>query len=333
MEPARRDPAPYSFGQQLQRYDQYVKEGRVVIKLCEPHGLPEDHLLMMQEVSINPKVGDGDVYPVGGVKNYRLSLHHSCLLRLAAAAEIQWLPSSGMTGTLFIDSKIVRCGAVGGYRKELGNWQVYHQEAMLDLEILKEDLTDQYSEKAKRDKKTGAELTRYVDFCVSRDYREKRRKRVELCNTSAKSAVIRKLLGIKTYTADDFKMPWVVVRCIYTPPMAASDSSVIRLFGPQAPQLPPPAMMMPAPIESGDVVDVGADEHPSEPEDPTPAELFESYTRQDREQTVNDLITKKGYDMTRIKGEAVDKMSDARLAAFHGHLLTMPDAPEAERGF
>lgn len=212
-----------------------------------------------------------DYYKTSTGKNYRL--HAQALNRIALAGELKWNNAdSGYFKDPKDNSTIFR--AVGGVVNSAGN---IHQESgyyQLTLDDVMDDLRDHYTEKAKKDGKDQS----YIDYCVNRDYRQKRQFRLQLTETSAKNRVIRKIFNIANeYSIEQLKLPFLVLKFSiymdYKDPivkqmvLGMKIQAALGVYGinPQ-PALPAPMSMgIPAPMP----MDINLDDDPNiiEPED------------------------------------------------------------------
>jgi hypothetical protein len=151
------------------------------------------------------------------------------LNRLSVCAGVQWHPYETRRTDNGNDKLYVAFRAVGGVKKADGSMIWCAANYDLDLEIIKEELEDQYWAKAKKFKKDKSqkEQAEYVEYCVNRDWRQKRRHRHALAESGAKARVLRQLLGVKSaYTKAELDKPFVVVRYVFQPP--TNDPAVRR---------------------------------------------------------------------------------------------------------
>jgi len=159
----------------------------------------------LEKVEIDTADGSKDIYKGAGSTKFRL--HAAALNRIAIAGELKW--NNDFTGYAKDQDGTQIFRAVGGVVNSAGN---IHQESgyyPLNLADIKDDLIDQYTEKAKKDGKDQS----YIDYCVNRDYRAKRQHLLKLTETGAKNRVIRKIFNIKNeYTLAELKKPFLVLK-------------------------------------------------------------------------------------------------------------------------
>ncbi len=133
-------------------------------------------------------LGDDDVY----VSQKKTRIRYDGLLKLANAAGIEW--SAQDSGRLDDgrDKLYVAFRATGMIRKADGKLYPTASTYELDLELIREELVDQYKAKAREKNKDQ----NWVDYCVTRDWRQKRRHKLTLAESGAKSRVIRSILTL-----------------------------------------------------------------------------------------------------------------------------------------
>jgi hypothetical protein len=300
-----------------------------IIYLCEPTKLPELHRLIVEEVVLSKDPAVGDIY------NHTLSkkwcLHHQGKLKLALAAAIEW--DTVETRPVLLQRDYIHYQAVGSIRREFGRVIKFRGDYEFDLISLREDLIAQYSEKADKDNKSGAEKERYVKYCVQRDFAQKRQHRLKLAATGAKSVVIDKLLNLKAgyKNPEEAAGPYLIVRCQVAPdlsnPVIRNQLSIMALqaaagiFGaPPAPQIG---------IDP-DAIDVGGDEPPIDipppgepPPDAPPQNMsFEEMDEQTQRDVLHDLAKRKRYDTSTLR-YPVDSLNAANRIAFYNKLMSM----------
>jgi hypothetical protein len=259
------------------------------------------------------------------------------------------------------DRDYVAFEAFGAIRKADG--QLVPVKAFYDLDfiIIEEDLEVQYRAKASKGKykKTGQELEDYVEFCVGRDMRSKRRHRATLCESGARNRVIRSLLGIKkVYTGAELQKPFVCVRITYQPDYddpevkrlitMASLGSTATVYG-----LPAPQQQLPAPeayqtvadqdgdTEDGETIDMEpngvSEEEPPREDDDLPDD-FDNWDRASREKLVKKLAKEKAYDLKGLlsrmpKIKTLADFSDIQLLNLKDKLVGLPDPKEDDIPF
>jgi len=334
---------------QIERLDKIKAEGKsTIILLCDPWHLPEFHRLHIEEVQLN----GGDLYKPPGSDNY--ALHLAALERLGSVAGVNWI--SSVTDAKVVTSTMVHYVATGFYTREYGVRVSVQGEGMSDLDVIADDLRAQYEAAARQKRKDAS----WVEYCVDRDFRAKRKKRLQLARAEAHAQVYRKLLGLGgTYPAQQFKAPIVVVRCVVAPDYKDPETrkllregavqAALGLYGGTAAALPAPE---PATPEAGDYS--GADTEVIEPEytdydaerddeaaandefmeDPIGDELdseradFEAADDNGKREVLERLISQKGYSFPpnkKGKKATVETIPADRLEELYDKLVAMDD--------
>lgn len=324
---------------QLQRIRQYQQDGASIIMLCDAFNLPEMHRLIIEEVRLDPDPSGPDIYPAqaGG----RFHLHALGKLKFQRAAGIQWDPK--LTGPQVSNKDYCHCAAVGFIQAEFGRAITFRGDAEMDMECIKEDLTDEYTKKARSQEKDQA----YIDYCVNRDFRFKRTHKVKLTSTSAKGVVIDKLLNLKSsYTMDEIKRGFVVVRTIVAPDLSDQDTQrelkritlgkVAGVYGPEQKLLTssdtpddddnPPIDIPHEPVPDANRQPEPAPPSPAEPpeDEPDPALDFQNDDHQGKVRTIKKMAAQKGFNLGGLK-KPVAQYSDNQLVHLFHQLLSMPD--------
>lgn len=190
---------------------------------------------VIDEVFLSP--AEKDVYD-RGKKNYAPTFQG--LSRLSVCAGLQWHPDKTRRTDPGTDRLYISFEACGGVRKADGTMIWHSANYDLDLEVVKEEIEEGHRKNTfKKDapdwvrKKTQKEKEEYVEWATTRDFRQKRRHKHALCETGAKSRVIRSILGLKnTYSADELQRPFIVIRYVLTPP--SGDKAVKQFLLEQA---------------------------------------------------------------------------------------------------
>jgi hypothetical protein len=162
---------------------------------------------------------DDEVYKATG--KYRI--HYNGLLRLSAAAAFEWSAidtcrTDGRTDRFYCSFR-----AVGGVMKADGRVYFHKAESDIDLEVIEDELTEQYSrnwdkipddpkQQWKRDGHKAKDT--FVNAMVKRDLIQKRKNKLTLCESGAKARVIRFVLGLQGQYSnkhDVIGMPFILV--------------------------------------------------------------------------------------------------------------------------
>jgi len=147
----------------------------------------------------------------------KFRIRYEGLLKLANAAGIEWSPvDSGRTDN-GSDKLYVSFRAVGLIRKADGKLYPTAASYDIDLELIKEELEEQYRQKADRFKKTGQDREDYIEFAVKRGWIQKRKHKATLAESGARARVIRGVLGLQSQYSnknDIIGRPFVMVRFV-----------------------------------------------------------------------------------------------------------------------
>jgi len=294
--------------------------------------LSDFHKAVVEKVQLDsdPKTSD-DVYYDNNAKG--LVISGKGLSKLAGCAGIVWNFEQTRRTDNRSDKMYCSYQAVGGIKKPDGTIIWMKGEYDIDLEVLKEQLVEVYTAKAKKDKKDQA----YIDYCVNRDLEQKRTHKVKLCETGARNRVIRALLGLKAkYTPKELSKPFVVARIVFQPDpkdpdvkkmmLAAAYQSITGIYG-----LPAPTQK---PGPEDDYIDVPhetiePDDFPGDqPEDDSPEESsrldFENQSRDEQIGTLQNLMRKKGYDRSKLT-HPLETFKETHRLKFFDALIEMPD--------
>ena len=293
---------------------------------------------------------DADIYE----SQKKCRIRYEGLLKLANAAGIEWSPvDSGRTDN-GSDKLYVSFRAVGLIRKADGKLYPMSNSYDLDLELIKEELEDQYRQKAKdhdRDnkdwwrKKNKDEKAEYVKYCVKRDWIQKRKHKVTLAESGAKARVIRSVLGLQSQYAnkeDITGRPFVMVRFIldHQNPdikqamLASAKENMSAIYG--GGSLPQALPRFESAAGDGDVIDV-PHTHPDEPmPQPTASNQaqpdsraidFENSDVDTQVKTLEALAVQKKYDLAgflaRGNMQALSQLSHEKRIEFFSYLNTI----------
>ena len=269
---------------------------------------------------------ENDIYPSQG----KFRVRYEGLLKLANAAGIEWSASDSGRADNGSDKLYVAFRAVGLIRKADGKLYPTASSYDLDLELVKEELEELYSQKANN--KSGKEKEDYIRFCVSRDWLHKRKHKVTLAESGAKARVIRSILGLQSQYSnknDIAGRPFVMVRFVLdhqNPDIkqamlsaAMENMSAIYGSGSRPHSLP---RYEPAPGE-GDVIvlphqgaepQTGPDEDaPFENEMDSQSLDFENSDIDSQAQAIKQLCKKKNYDLDSYLTRAKCSLHDLSL--------------------
>lgn len=271
----------------------------------------------------------------------KLALSFAGLNKLGMCAGVQWHPHETRRTDNGADRLYISFRAVGGVKKADGSMVWHAANYDLDLEIIKEELIEVHTANAKKYKKDQA----YIDFCVARDWRQKRRHKHALAESGAKARVLRSLLGVKNlYTMAELKKPFVVVRYVFRPPVDdpyvrrqlvdAAMSTMSGIYGP-SPSLPHyPAdncIDVPPPPEDEypETNGVEVDGIPDEPEldmGPLDAKMWAEASRNEKQVEIRRLVKTTEYDLKAFEkraGKELSKLEGAKLDSLFKNLCEL----------
>lgn len=298
-------------------------------------GLSEFHKPVVERVLLSTNPADGDVYEHdnakdGPAKKWRPTKQG--LMKLSVCAGVIWSVTESRRIDNGADRNYCAYRAVGGLRKADGQPVFFSADYDIDLEVIEEELREQYEKKALAKDKEGKPFhptkekqKEYVDYCVKRDLLQKRKNKLKLCEAGAMNRVLRSLLGIKqAYTAQELKKPFVMVRIVFRPDFSdkevrqqfinAQIKAMTGVYGPDAisQTLNPEAEPIDVtPINDDDngkeptptpdpepVADVAPDPEPVAEQDPNNADLdFENMDAADQGATLERMAKRKNWDI------------------------------------
>jgi len=326
------------------------KNGSNLIMLCNPHQLPELHRLVVETVQFNISTEAGDVYYHKTSKKWMI--HNQGLMKLALAAAIEWDVEG--TRPRVVERDFVHFAAVGCIKKEYGKPVCFRGDYDFDLESERDNLLKEYSQKAKEYKKDK----NWVNDCVDRDYRFKRKHKLKLSASGAKAVVVNKLLGLKSgYSKEEIGRPFVVVRCVVAPDLSDPDTqrrlnelaiqAVAGVFGPRPVM---PTLPVPNGDPVGDVINIPTvnDPEPKPELDPSPEdkpydpdeffipkdlEDFKARNLPQQVEALELLAERKRYDLSGLPC-AIKDMNERNRCRFFEHLSSLPNvSPEDDIPF
>jgi len=266
----------------MARLEEYRLSGaHLLIPEMRFEGLSPYHAPVVESVTASLNPADGDIYPHeksgNAVSSWRLT--GLFLQKLSVCAGILWRTQDTHRTDPRNDKDYVSYQAVGSIVKPDGSAVTMKGEYDVDIEIIREEITESYSKKArdweKKDwfkKMSAQQRTDYVESCIRRDVMQKRKHKLKLAETGAKCRAIRSLLGLKnTYTTEELKKPFVMVRIVARPDyndpnvqkamLAATVQAITGIYHEPAIDADYTAEMQPA----------GAWPEPTEPATPPPA--------------------------------------------------------------
>lgn len=291
---------------------------------------------------------EDDIYT--SQKKFRV--RYDGLLKLSNAAGIEWSAMDSGRTDPGNDKLYVSFRAVGLIRKADGKLYPTAANYELDLELVKEDLEDQYRDKVKSwSNKTDKEKEEYVEYCVRRDWKQKRRHKTTLAESGAKARVIRAILGLQSQYSnkgDIVGKPFVIVRFVldHQNPdirqamLSAAKDNMAAVYGgnalPSQPSFPRSSHTINPGDASGDqdnVINIPTSPAP----DPSPDDIpfdetppgdsmridFENATDADQVDTLKELCKRKNYDLNNYLQRAnceLFQLSPAKRMEFFDYL-------------
>jgi hypothetical protein len=314
-------------------------------------GLSEFHKVIVDSIilSINPV--DGDIYKHKdkyGDNPAQYIIAGQGLQRLAVCAGIAWNPLE--TKATSISQKYVAYNAVGCIRKADGLPTCYQAEYDVDIDVVEDELRDQFNEKKKawltgkkdwfRDMSEEAQNS-YVEGLFRKELNFKKKHKTKIAATGAKNRVIRALLGVKkTYTIAELKRPFIMPRVILQPDygdpevkkqmLAASIQAITGVFGPVPSQAPDSTIDIP----NGDYEVRPVPTEEDEPEPSPPAsndgeteksgrltkEDFATLPFDEQLLTLEEMAQEKGYTVP----VPIKDMDDHNRGRLFDHLDALP---------
>jgi hypothetical protein len=306
-------------------------------------GLSEFHRAVIEKVQLSKDPKQGDIYYDNNARG--LVISGKGLAKLAVCAGVVWDIDRTRRTDDRSDHMYVSYQAVGGLRKPDGSIVWYKGEYDLDMDVLRDQLIEQYSRKAREDNPPKDQG--WIDYCVSRDFGQKMTHKAKLCETGAKNRVLRKLLGLKTkYSEEELAKPFVMARIVLQPDysdpevkrmlLAAHIQSITGLYGPQLPApVSHPEAQTCAHEEPEDVIDLPheATEIDEDPDGGPSNDIMEAASRrqdfidctaEDQIKALELLARQKGYDLKQLK-KPLDEFSAENRLGFYDKLTAMAD--------
>jgi len=322
--------------------EQHRKNGSNILIPMTKLEPSEFHAPVIDEVYLS--IEQGDAYK----RDDKYALSFQGLNRLAVCAGVQWHPYETRRTDNGTDKLYVAFRAVGGVKKADGSMVWHAANYDLDLEIIKEELEDQYWSKAKKFKKDQPKdkQAEYVEYCVTRDWRQKRRHRHALAESGAKARVLRQLLNVKSlYSKAEIEKPFVVVRYVFRPPtddpqvrrqlIDQSMAAMRSVYGTNAalPYYPEKDdyIDIPPPAEATEV----PPEEPETPQDPGQAEegfepmdqaMWDDATKSEKIAEIMRIAEHVKYDLASFEeraGQSIDDMDEAKIEKLFKNLCGM----------
>lgn len=328
-------------GSAMEEIERAQKEGcNLLLPSQQIVGLSEFHAPIVERVQLSINPDDGDVYAhdnvdlsnKDGSPNLRKKWRPTkqALMKLSVCAGVIWSVTESRRIDNGADRNYCAYRAVGGLRKADGQPVFFSADYDMDLEVVEEELREQYERKAEVAKAKGWKSVD-IEACVRRDLLQKRKNKLKLCEAGAMNRVLRSLLGIKqAYTTVELQKPFVMVRIVFRPDFSDKEvrqrlidahiRAMTGVYGTEAiAQAPKPE------AEPIDVTPVADEEPPPEPEpttetQPDPDENlfldFENMDDADQGATLERLAKRKGWDLAgfleRSKKATARDLSEAK---------------------
>ncbi len=200
--------------------------------------LSEFHKVVLDSVQLSVNPADGDIYKhKDGFKDKPalFIITGQGLQRLAVCAGVFWNPNETKSTTQ--SQNYVAYRAVGCIRKSDGAATCFQAEYDIDMDVVRDELDDQFAEKRKKwdeaswFKKLGADgQNDYVESALRKELNFKKKHKTKIAASGAKNRVIRALLGVKkTYTMEELKKPFVMPRVVLAPDFKDPDVKKMML--------------------------------------------------------------------------------------------------------
>ncbi len=318
----------------LKEFEAYRKEGKsALLALCNYRTLPPLHQLIINSVQLDPET---DIFEPTKGNGY--ALHLSGLEFLGNSAGVKWDPPE-VTTTKTTCHYI----ASGYYVREYNEPSGWQGQGFWDADDVRDDLVYEYEAKGRKDRKEGEALRDYVDYCVNRDFRKQRNKKVQLAAAEANGQVLRKLLKIgKLYPKALFNSPVIILRCVMVPDLndpatlaainrKAIDSSV-NIYGPGSQRMIPEKL---APFGEKDVEATIPDIEEEElSEEESQRFDFENADNDTQVHCLKEMIALTAYKLpinpATSRPILIESMKQERRMDLYGVLVKMPDVEDAD---
>lgn len=271
-------------------------------------------------------------------KRFRISF--SGLTKLGNAAGVEWDPVHTCRTDSRNDKMYVAFRAVGGIRKNDGKLYPVKAEYDLDLDIIEEEIRESYMQKRTNNynkNKTDKEFMEYAEFCIKRDFMQKRKRKLTLAESGAKARVLRSLLDIPNQYANESQilgMPFIVVRFIldHQNPdirnlfLDTARQSMLGLYGGGA------APVYPRAITDTDIhsaIDVPTVEPEDSMDEATSLEVdFMNLRVEEQVGILKEMCLKTGYNLDAFikkAGKTPEQLTDQKRMEFLRHLNTLKE--------
>ena len=316
------------------------KGANMLINKSHIDGLSDWHTAVVESVELSPDPNQDDVYYEPQVEG--LVITGKGLSKLALCAGVVWNIDQTRRTDDRHDPMYCSYQAVGGIKKPDGTYVWMKGEYDIDMEVLKEQLVESYTEKARKGKKDKG----WIDYCVKRDLGQKQKHKIKLCETGAKNRVIRALLGIKSkYSKKELSKPFVTARIVFQPDMTDPDvkramigvaiQQMTGIYGPPtAPQIEtrdsdiidiPHETIPPDPVWDDDIPDPGEDDSELGMDNSASRRLdFENMGQDDQVKTLEKMMETKGYDKSQLT-HPLDTFKETHRLKFFDKLAAMDD--------
>lgn len=333
-----------------ERLEEYTKKGfNILLPTTTIQEISPLHKATLEIVKISVDPRDKEIYePRTGSGDW--ALNGNALEKIAYAAGISWVPEDCRRTDDGTNPNIVSYRAVGKVKKEDGEFRVQVGEYTIDLSVIEEEIREQYTKKAGREKNWSEQKKKdYVETCLRRDMLQKRKFRFQLAQSGAMYRVIRKILALKgTYKKDVLQKPFVVPKIAFHPDINDPEvrkvllkqgaTAARQLFGSGegiAGELPLESDESPEEQGQEEAIDVeaekveseGADEVGQEEADALMRTEFINQETDDKVKTLTQMMARKGYDPKNLK-KGLKEFKEEQKVAFYDHLVAMEDKEE-----
>ena len=308
------------------------------------------HKIIVDSVLLSVDPNDGDVYSYKKATNdqpAQFIIAGQGLQRLAMYAGIVWSPND--TRATSQSQKYVAYRAVGSIRKSDGTFTGFQAEYDIDIDIVEDDLRENFAEKRKKwseqqwFQKLGADgQNNYIETAIRKELNFKKKHKTKIAASGAKNRVIRVLLGIKkTYTLAELKKPFVIPRVVLRPNyndpdvkkmmLVAAIQAQTSIFGAAPSQLLEDYVQLP---EEDPPIDIPISDFDNEdpPGPETPDNLtskkadFLASDNQSKITILDAMAKMAGYDLHQIK-KPLDKFTEEELEGFFDRLDDLLEIP------
>lgn len=317
--------------------------------------LSEFHKIIVDSIQLSTNVADGDIYKHKDKfkdQPAQFIVSGQGLQRLAVCAGVFWNPNE--TKATSQSQKYVAYRAVGCIRKNDGTPTCFQAEYDIDIDVVEDELREQFVEKKKKwdaqgwFQKLGADgQNDYIEAAIRKELNFKKKHKTKIAASGAKNRVIRALLGVKkTYALAELQHPFVMPRVVLQPDysdpdvkrmmLAASVQAITGVFGhiptaqdatidiPENDYDTQPVPNDDEPVTDNKEPDTPLDNN-GEDNGPTEQEVFQDMSALEQIKTLEGIAERKGYEPK----QPIEQLSGNDRLNFCAALSKLPDVENA----